>query len=222
MPTFSESVIELGKTEYPKNGTPQEKAKAKSDNAAAYKTEQFVNVKISIVNNNPPQPSIPKLKTHRESNAYMYEKYYYGVDQWIKERAEISGFTIVNSNMLLTRNQYFGITNPITLKNFKEIEPFNIKIIQYSNPKTFKDLITFSYTKKRTFKPTDSPGTNIKQTIRYAETYKLLNESNGELNKFQWSFAKYYLTNDDSKYGTDCWSQISNKPTEINQISTYF
>lgn len=222
MPTFSESVIKPGKTEYPKNGTAQEKAKAKIDNAAAYKEEQFVNVKITIVNNNPPTPSIPKLKTHREPNARMYEKYYYGVDQWIKERAEISGFTIANSNMLLTRNQYFGLTDPITLKNSQVIEPFNIKIIQDSNPKTFKGVITVSYKEKRTYKPTDSPGTDIKQTIRYAETYKLLNESNGELNNFQWSFAKYYLTNDDAKNGTDCWGQISNKPTEINQISSYF
>ena len=223
MPTFSESVIKIGKTEYPKNGTAQEKAKAKADNVAAYKDEQFVNVTISIVNNNPPTPSIPKLKTHREPNAYNFEKYYYGVDQWIKERAEISGFTVSNSNMLLTRNAYFGLNTGIKLKNSQVIEPFNIKIIQDSNPRTFKDVITVPYTEKRGYVYIyDRFERNIKQTIRYAETYKLLNESNGELNSFQWSFAKYYLTNDDVKNGTDCWGQISNKPNEINEISSYF
>mgnify|MGYP007090483736 CR=1 FL=1 len=51
---FLNPLLSLGKTEYPKNGTAQEKAKAKMDNAAAYKDEQFVNAMITIVNNNPP------------------------------------------------------------------------------------------------------------------------------------------------------------------------
>jgi hypothetical protein len=223
MPTFSEHVIKIGQTEYPKNGTQQEKERAKIENAEKYKKEQFINVTLSIDKTiTPDTPSIPKLKTHREPNAYMYEKYYYGVDQWIKERSEISGFTVSNSNMLLTRNQYFGLTNPITLKNSRIIESFNIKIIQDSNPQTFKDVITVPYKEKRTYKPTDSPGKNIKQTIRYAETYKLLNEINGELNNFQWSFAKYYLTRDDAEFRTNSWGQISNKPQIINDISSYF
>jgi len=223
MPTFSESVIKLGKTEYPKNGTAQEKTKAKMDNAAAYKDEQFVNARISIANNNPPKPTPFKLITHREPNAYKYQKYYYGVDQWIKERAEISGFTVSNSNMLLTRNAIFGITTEVKLKDSQVIEPFSIKIYQDDvNKKTFDNVITIPHTEKLGYKPTSTPGRDIRQTIRYADTYNLQNESGGSLSNFQWSFAKYYLTRDDAEFGTDSWGQISNKPDIINEISSYF
>jgi hypothetical protein len=220
-PTFSEPIIRIGQTKYPKTGSQQEKDKAKVDNADAYKKEQFVTVSIVIVNNTTPKPSIPNFITHRKPNAYQYQKYYYGVDQWIKERSEISGFTVSNSNMLLTRNTIFGTNTEIKLKNSQVIEPFDIKIYQILNQKTFDNAITVPHTEKLGYKPTEKPGRDIKQTIRYADTYHLRNDSGGKLTPFQWSFAKFYITNDDAKYGTDSWSQISNKPEQINDITSY-
>jgi hypothetical protein len=222
-PTFSEPIIQIGSTNYPKTGSQQEKDKAKVDNAEAYKKEQFVTVSIVILNNTTPKPSIPNLVTHREPNAYQYQKYYYGVDQWIKERAEISGFTVSNSNMLLTRNTIFGTNTEIKLKNSQVIEPFDIKIYQdNANYKTFDNIITILHTEKLDYKPTAKPGRDIRQTIRYADTYSLRNNSGQKLTPFQWSFAKFYITNDDAKYGTDSWGQISNKPGQINDITSYF
>jgi hypothetical protein len=65
---------------------------------------------------------------------------------------------------------------------------------------------------------------NVQQNIIYANTYKLQSDTEqlGVLTPFQWSFAKYYITGDDGKYGTDSWSLISNKPEQINDITFYF
>lgn len=211
-PTFSEPVIQPGKTEYPKNGTQQEKDKAKVDNAAAYKTEQFVYVTISILNN-PPATSLSEIVTYREYLSAIYVNYFYGVDglEGLESRKSILDRKNVDSNynMLLSRNEYFGVKNETILKNSERIKPFRITIRPMSIK--YKDKIII-------------PQTEIDQNIIYSETYDLIVDTSplGKMIPFQWSFAKYYITGDDAKYGTDSWSRISNKPEQINDITSYF
>jgi hypothetical protein len=211
-PTFSEPVIQPGKTAYPKDGTQQEKDKAKVDNAAAYKTEQFVYVTISILNN-PPATSLSEIVTYREYLSAIYVNYFYGVDKlegfetykYILDRKKVDP----NYNKLLSRNEYFGTKNEVILKNSEKIGAFRITILPVSIK--FENKITI-------------PQTEIEQNIIYSDTYRLIGDTLqlGAMTPFQWSFAKYYITGDDEKYGTDSWSRISNKPEQINDITSYF
>ena len=212
-PTFSEPVFQPGKTEYPKDGTQQEKEKALRDNVEAYKKEQFVYVTISILNNQP-ATSLSEIKTYREYLSAIYIDYFYGADKFegLESRKEIMDRKNIDDNYskLLTRNEYFGTSNEIKLKNSEIIKPLRLTI----SPDSVKYQHTIMISEKE----------NVQQNIIYANTYKLQNklEIQGILTPFQWSFAKYYITGDDEKYGTDSWSLISNKPEQINDITSYF
>jgi hypothetical protein len=226
-PKFSEPVFQPGKTEYPKDGTNQEKQKALQDNAAAYKKEQFVNVTISILNN-PPATSLSEIVTYREYLSATYVKYFYGVDKFegFESYKNILDSKKVDSNYskLLSRNEYFGTKNEIVLKNSEKIKPFRITILP--GPIKFQTTVTIPQTENVNYKPTtaDTKTTNVQQNVIYSDTYRLIGGTLqlGEMTPFEWSFAKYYIAGDDEKYGTDSWSRISNKPEQINDIKSYF
>ena len=226
-PKFSEPVFQPGKTAYPKDGTQQEKQKALQDNVEAYKKEQFVYVTISILNN-PPATSLSEILTYREKLSAIYVNYFYGVDKFegleskkvILDRENIDD----NYSKLLSRNEYFGTKNEVTLKNSEKIGTFRITI----RPESIKYQATIGIPEKENvnYKPTtaNTVTTSNEQNIIYADTYRLIGSTLqlGAMTPFQWSFAKYYITGDDEKYGTDSWSRISNKPEQINDITSYF
>jgi hypothetical protein len=226
-PKFSEPVFQPGKTAYPKDGTQQEKQKALQDNVEAYKKEQFVYVTISILNNQP-ATSLSEIGTYREYLSAIYINYFYGVDKFegleskkvILDRENIDD----NYSKLLTRNEYFGTKNEVVLKNSEKIGTFRITI----RPDSIKYEATIGIPEKENvnYKPTtaDTATNSAQQNIIYADTYRLIGSTLqlGAMTPFQWSFAKYYITGDDEKYGTDSWSRISNKPEQINDITSYF
>jgi hypothetical protein len=226
-PKFSEPVYQPGKTAYPKDGTNQEKQKALQDNAAAYKDEQFVKVTISILNN-PPATSLSEIKTYREKLSAIYINYFYGVDKFegleFKKEILVRDKIDDNYSKLLSRNEYFGTKNEVILKNSEKIGAFQITI----RPDSIKYQATIGIPEKENvnYKPTtaNTVTTSNEQNIIYADTYSLigLTLQLGAMTPFQWSFAKYYITADDAKYGTDSWSRISNKPEQINDITSYF
>ena len=182
-PKFSEPVFQPGKTAYPKDGTQQEKQKALQDNVEAYKKEQFVYVTISILNN-PPATSLSEILTYREKLSAIYVNYFYGVDKFegleskkvILDRENIDD----NYSKLLSRNEYFGTKNEVTLKNSEKIGTFRITIW----PESIKYQATIGIPEKENvnYKPTTANTANTvttsnEQNIIYADTYRLIGDS---------------------------------------------